>query len=206
MLRLLPLLIALSALPASAAIYKWVDKNGKLQYSDKPPPTQTKQGVTELNKQGMTVKQTEGILTPEQKAVRDAELAKAREEKQKLDEAHRRDRALLDTFSNTSEIDRIRDQNLEQINATIQSEQSRLEAVDHRIEEYQKQVDRYAKAKKPTAPPPELLNDMAERKAEAAKIAAGIQQRKQEALDVKARAEADKKRLVQLRGPSALSK
>ncbi len=26
------------ALPASAQMYKWVDENGKVQYSDKPPP------------------------------------------------------------------------------------------------------------------------------------------------------------------------
>jgi len=26
------------ALPASAQMYKWVDSNGKVQYSDKPPP------------------------------------------------------------------------------------------------------------------------------------------------------------------------
>ena len=30
------------ALPASAQMYKWVDQNGKVQYSDKPPPSSVK--------------------------------------------------------------------------------------------------------------------------------------------------------------------
>jgi hypothetical protein len=30
------------ALPASAQMYKWVDENGKVQYSDKPPPSNVK--------------------------------------------------------------------------------------------------------------------------------------------------------------------
>jgi hypothetical protein len=30
------------ALPASAQLYKWVDANGKVQYSDKPPPSNIK--------------------------------------------------------------------------------------------------------------------------------------------------------------------
>lgn len=30
------------ALPASAQMYKWIDANGKVQYSDKPPPSNIK--------------------------------------------------------------------------------------------------------------------------------------------------------------------
>src|SRR5450759_1025673 len=30
------------ALPASAQMYKWLDSNGKVQYSDKPPPSNIK--------------------------------------------------------------------------------------------------------------------------------------------------------------------
>lgn len=31
-------LLLLFAVPANSQIYKWVDKNGKVQYSDQPPP------------------------------------------------------------------------------------------------------------------------------------------------------------------------
>ena len=48
----LPLLIvaALAALPAGAQMYKWTDANGRVQYSDKPPPGGAKAGqVTRSN-------------------------------------------------------------------------------------------------------------------------------------------------------------
>jgi len=35
-------LLLFLALPASAQLYKWVDSNGKVQYSDKPPPSNIK--------------------------------------------------------------------------------------------------------------------------------------------------------------------
>ena len=44
-MKQLSLAIALAlclALPASAQMYKWVDANGKVQYSDKPPPSNIK--------------------------------------------------------------------------------------------------------------------------------------------------------------------
>jgi hypothetical protein len=204
--RLLLLLLAFAAAPAHASIYKWVDENGKVQYSDKPPAAQSqaKQGVTELNNRGMTVKQIEGLLTPEQRAARDAQLAKEKEAQQQQDEARRRDRALLNTFSNTREIDRIRDQNLDQLAAGIQSDQLRHEAVQKRIDQYNKQLDRFTKAKKPA--PPDLVSDLDDRKAELAKIDDEMRQKQQAIVDVKARAESDKKRLIELRGAGAAAK
>ena len=38
MKRLLTLALLLAALPASAVLYKWVDQDGKVHYSDQPPP------------------------------------------------------------------------------------------------------------------------------------------------------------------------
>jgi type IV secretory pathway VirB10-like protein len=38
MKRLATLVLLLAALPASAVLYKWVDKDGKVHYSDQPPP------------------------------------------------------------------------------------------------------------------------------------------------------------------------
>jgi len=43
MKRLLTIALLVAALPASAAMYKWVDKDGKIHYSDQPPPEGAKQ-------------------------------------------------------------------------------------------------------------------------------------------------------------------
>lgn len=47
----LTLLVAatLGTLPAFAQLYKWTDANGRVQYSDKPPPGQKAQAITGSN-------------------------------------------------------------------------------------------------------------------------------------------------------------
>ncbi|GLR11977.1 DUF4124 domain-containing protein [Chitinimonas viridis] len=199
-LLILPLIAMALTAHAGETLYKWVDENGKVQYSDKPPMQQNKRGMTELNKQGMPIRQTEGILTPEQQAARNAELAKLREEERKALEARRRDNALVNSFSKTSEIDAIRDRNLEQLQANIQSDRLRLEAATKRVNSFQTQIDKLTKAKKKV--PNDLMTDLTERQAEVAKINASIAARNLEIEEVKNRAEADKKRLVELRGES----
>jgi len=199
-LLILPLIAMALTAHAGETLYKWVDENGKVQYSDKPPMQQNKRGMTELNKQGMPIRQTEGILTPEQQAARNAELAKLREEERKALEARRRDNALVNSFSKTSEIDAIRDRNLEQLQANIQSDRLRLEAATKRVNSFQTQIDKLTKAKKKV--PNDLMTDLTERQAEVTKINASIAARNLEIEEVKNRAEADKKRLVELRGES----
>ncbi|MBV8656808.1 MAG: DUF4124 domain-containing protein [Burkholderiales bacterium] len=194
-----PLFLALLlSLSTHADIYKWVDENGKVQYSDKPPPALTKSGVTQLNQQGVAVKQTEGLLTPEQRAAKEAALAKQREDQQKQDDARRRDKALMNSFSNTKEIDALRDRNVEQLKAAIQADASRREATEKRLEEYNKSADRFTRMKKPI--PQDITDAINQRRDELDKLDQDVQQKKQDIETVKEKAEADKKRLVELRG------
>ncbi len=52
---LLALLFVLSIV-AQAQIYKWVDKNGHMQYSDLPPPSNATQGNSGLSMQSMPLR------------------------------------------------------------------------------------------------------------------------------------------------------
>lgn len=191
----------LLSLPTSAAIYKWVDENGKVQYSDKPPQQQTKQGTTRLNERGMVLDKSEGYLTPEQRAVKEQELAKQREREQKELDARRRDKALLNSFAKTSEIDTLLNRNLEQVQAGIQSDRSRQEVLQKRLDEFQAKADKLSAAKKPISA--DLQEKIDTRKAEIAKLQQDIKQKEGEAAQLRERAEQDKKRLIELRGPSA---
>jgi len=67
-LALLVLAILIVSAPvARATLYKWVDDQGVVHYTDKMPPEAINKGNTELNKQGITIKKTEPALTPEQR-------------------------------------------------------------------------------------------------------------------------------------------
>jgi len=46
MMRYLPLALVLFILPAWGGLYKWTDENGKVHYSDQPPPGDAKQSQT----------------------------------------------------------------------------------------------------------------------------------------------------------------
>lgn len=87
-----------------AELYRWVDANGKVSYSDKIPPQVTGLGHAELNKQGTTVK----VAPPAKTA---AELAAAKEAKLKqqqlAEEAKYKallEQNLLDTYATVDEL------------------------------------------------------------------------------------------------------
>ena len=58
----------LVAMPASAAkLYKWVDEDGKVHYSDKVPPEAIRNEHKQLNEHGVVKETVEKDLTDEQK-------------------------------------------------------------------------------------------------------------------------------------------
>lgn len=123
----LPLLLALAALPVQAKMYKWVDENGKVHYTDTLPPAAASQGNAELSKSGGVVKKTESA---EEKQKRLAAEAEAAQRKRELEDQARKDRALLDTYTSEAEIDLARDRAIEQRGLAIKSAQARLKLLE----------------------------------------------------------------------------
>ena len=183
---------------ASAALYKWVDDNGRIEYSDKPPPKQSRQGFSQLNRQGITVKQKEGYLNAEQKLQREAEALQKRQEAERAEQERRRDRALIDTFSDPKEIDTIRDRNIERLGASIAANRVRLDVLVQHLETLRKRVDIMERKRRTVAE--DILADVAETEREINKVEAGIRNQEAEILQVQERAETDKKRLMALKG------
>ena len=86
MARLLPALLATAALfcvPASnvaGALYKWVDEDGNIRYSDQLPPSQSSKKHQKLNASGVVVTTREAAKSDEELAA-DAEARRLAEEK-----------------------------------------------------------------------------------------------------------------------------
>ncbi len=110
------LLAAMLLSPAHATgLYKWVDEDGQIRYSDRLPPSQVKQGHQQLNKQGIVIEEKDRALTEEEKEA--ARQAQIEEEKRLAEEAERKaeearlaaiqrekDKVLLLTFSSEKEL------------------------------------------------------------------------------------------------------
>lgn len=75
---LLPLLLAAAVLPAQAKMYKWVDAQGNVHYTDTLPPASASQGNAELSKTGNVVKKTESAEEKQKRLAAEAEAAERR--------------------------------------------------------------------------------------------------------------------------------
>lgn len=191
------------ALPVSAGqLYRWVDENGKVQYSDKPP-VQSKSGTATLSKQGTVVKKTEGELTPEQKQQREADTAKAKAEAEAREAARLRDKALLSTFNSVAEIDRKRDRNLQQVQGELTSLKVRFKSTEGRLNAYYTQMAQYEKNKRTV--PASLKTDIADTEAELVKIKQQMDEKQKSVEVIRQAAEADKKRYLELKSGAPMA-
>ncbi len=106
---------------SQAQLYKWVDENGKVQYSDTVPPTAVDRARKELRSDGTIKQETQRAATAEErrlaamKAVEDAKL------KAIQDERDRKDKALLSTYTDIADFDRVRNRALAIMDAEYQS-------------------------------------------------------------------------------------
>ena len=128
--------------PANAgALYKWIDENGQIRYSDRLPAAQVKKKHQQLNTQGVVLNTTEAAKT-------EAELAAEAEAKLKLDQdqaaeasinklQNHKDQVLLMTFSNENELGLARDDRIEVLDSVIELINKSLTASQKTLQELQ---------------------------------------------------------------------
>ena len=148
----LPALLATAALlcvPASnvaGALYKWVDEDGNIRYSDRLPPSQSKKRHEKLNSSGVVVNTREAAksdeeLASEAEAKRQAEEKAAEEARLKKIQDHQ-DQVLLMTFSSEEELQLARENRLAVLNSVIQLINSSIESTQEKLFELQDNADR----------------------------------------------------------------
>lgn len=147
-LLLMPALLTGTAAQADR-LFKWVDENGKIHYSDRVPPQHSKTERTEYSGSGRTVKVYERAKTPEEKA-EIARLAAIEEEKRKQAEKQAvHDRSLLATYSSEEDMLLTHEGKLASIDALIQLTQSRIESTESRLREYAAEAAEFERSGKP---------------------------------------------------------
>jgi hypothetical protein len=113
-----------------AKLYKWVDENGKVHYSDKMPPDQIRNAHETLSEHGVVKDKVEKDLTDEEK-IAQAEEIKKKKEQAKLDklEAERiaRERnALLMSYSSADQITRLKAERISALQRNIETARENL--------------------------------------------------------------------------------
>lgn len=118
---------ASAAAAGTGLVYVCTDARGRTLTSDLPPPECWDRPIRELRSDGSVRRVIEPPLTAEQRAKREAEeRRKAEEESQRRDQA-RRDRALLEAYSDENEIEEARVRAVEGRRALIDRAEKRTE-------------------------------------------------------------------------------
>ena len=87
-------------------LYRWTDENGKVHYTDQLPPEAAKAARDELNEAGRAVEHVERAMTPEERAVWEAEQAKLAEAQRVADEQAKMDEVLLASYVTETDLER----------------------------------------------------------------------------------------------------
>ena len=138
------------------AFFRCKDRNGQVHYGDSMPQQCAGLDTEVLNDNGMQVRLIEGEATRNARLQREAVEAKARKERETRE---LRDRTLIETYLTVEDIERLRDQRLEQLNAQYRVTEQNLSNLRERQTRLEAQVARFKPySDKPNAPPlPENL-------------------------------------------------
>lgn len=129
----------------AAALYKWVDENGQIHYSERMPPAQSRKKHQQLNSQGLVVSTKEAAKSETELAL-EAE-AKRKEELRLAEEARikelqfRKDQVLLLTFSSEEELSRVREDRLSVLDSVMNLIAKSIDTTTEKLEKLQAVAD-----------------------------------------------------------------
>jgi hypothetical protein len=113
--------------------YSWVDKNGERHYGDAVPPEYAQQERRVLNSQGVEVQRVDAEKNAQQ-------MAEARKRQQAIDDKAQHDHFLLTTYTSTKDIERLRDERLDQIDGQIKATIAYIDSLDARLKTLQQRA------------------------------------------------------------------
>ncbi len=132
--------VALIAMLAGAAadaeaqkLYRWVDKDGKVHYSDKVPPSEVDQARQELNTQGRTVDSVDRALTPEEQAAADRAAQEAEVARKAKEAQDRMDQMLLSSYDQESDLKRAYDERFDLLDQSIVSAETGIKSQERSL-------------------------------------------------------------------------
>lgn len=120
-------LYAMTTVAQATTLYKWVDENGDIRYSDRPPVKKKHQA---LNAQGVVIETKEAPKSDQQLTAE-----KQAEQEKKAQQAL--DRVLLMTFSSEEELALVHDNRIEVIESVIRLIDKSIVTTQQRLTELQ---------------------------------------------------------------------
>jgi hypothetical protein len=195
------LLLAAVVAPASAAedgksktSYMWIDKNGKKQYGDSVPPEYSQVERRVLNRDGIETRRDGAPKSAEQ-------LLEERRQRELLEKRAQHDRFLTTTYNSVHDIERLRDERLDQLAAQVTAAESYIGTLDSRLQALQQRAQQfkpYSAAANARRMPDDLAEQLVRGQSEAVSQRQALNRKRQEMADVRAQFDADSVRFSEL--------
>jgi hypothetical protein len=135
------ILLGISINVSAGKLYKWIDENGEVRYSDRIPPNQVKREHQTLNAQGIVIATKQAAKTEDElKAIKEAarELqAKQEVERQNKEAQGKVDRVLLLTFSSEKEMKRVKNDRIEVLDSVIRLIYKSIATTEERLNRFE---------------------------------------------------------------------
>lgn len=148
----------------------------------------------EMNDRGMTLRQIEAPLTPEQRAQREREIERKKKEEAAAQEEKRRNAALLNTYATERDIDFMRDHTLEPVIAALKETEAKQGEARKRKQHLEGEMEFYKKK----APPASLKDQIKTNENDIKVLSAQMEAKVQEVEQIRARFSEERQRFNQL--------
>jgi|HigsolmetaAR202D_1030399.scaffolds.fasta_scaffold02702_10 hypothetical protein len=182
------------------SFFRCKDASGQTRFGDRMPPECVGLDTEVLNERGMVIRIIEGTKSKEERLAREAAEQKARKEQIAREQ---RDRMLIDTYLSVADIERLRDQRLDELVSKYRVTEQNIKNLRERQVRLQQQIARFRPYNEKSNAPP-LPDHLAE---EMVNTVNGIRvyeeelaRNKQEQAELKAAFEEDIKRFKELKG------
>jgi len=193
---LLGLCLALGAQGVVAAgMYKWTDDKGIVHYSDHIPPEDVNKGTVVMDKQARPLKKIEPTPTPDQQKAKELEDERQKTVARQRDEQTRKDKALLQSYTNEDEIEIARSRANSAVSVQIKSAEGYTSGLMRRQQELEKQ--RVGLAGKPM--PAALENELTSVADEIERQSKLLALKRDELASINARYDVDKRRWQEIK-------
>ena len=183
------------ALPVGARTYCCTDKTGHKVCGDTFPEQCEDRAYKEFSEKG-AIRNVEAPLTSAQKAQREAEAARKKEEERIAADQKRKDRALMNTYGSEKDIDFMRDRAVTDLEDAGKQARDKHAAALKQKQQLQQELEFYAK--KPV--PPALKSQIKENELAIEALKRAIDDQKKDIEAARAKFEEDRRRYRELTG------
>ncbi len=181
---------------ADARLYKWVDSEGNIIYSQTPPPKEAQSGHVELNRRGLKLREVDAPLTDAEREEREEQDRERAKTAALLELKAQRDDRLLKTFPSLNALDQARDYRLETLDQKLRYLESRVNDCTDKLELNGDRVANFRR--KNLAVPQQLVVEKAALDLELADLMSRVDSAQAERDGVSASYAADRERYIEL--------